>query len=147
MRDKVVELLRTGLSLSQVCKKTTIPPSTILSWKRKYPQWANLVDEAIQGKEVLLYSEALNKIAELADAGNIEALKLLCKQLQGSARKAGHSGSDIKQSSINIDASDNRRINLSNMLSDTTVNRLKLLNPTEKVASKLFEGAGEKASE
>jgi transposase len=144
MRNKVVDLLRDGLSFKEVCTQLDINPSTILSWKRKYPAWANLVDEAIQGKEILLYSEALNKIATLAEQGNVEALKLLCKQLQGSARKAGYSGSDIKQSNISIDASDNRQINLSNLLSNDTVDKLRSLKAAENVAVVNSEGGGGK---
>jgi hypothetical protein len=144
---RLIRLLKEGYSYKEALEELDIEPATVLYWKRKRPKFAMMLDECIQAKEALIYSEALEAINRLAKEGNIEALKLLTKQVQASARKLGHSGSDVKQSSINIDASDNRRINLSSMLSDSTVEKLKLLKPVENTAVRIVEGVGGKVSE
>jgi len=131
---RLIELLKEGFTYKEALIELNIKPSTVLFWKRKRPKFAMMLEECIQSREGLIYSEALEAINKLAEQGNIEALKLLTKQLQGSARKLGHSGSDIKQSSINIDASDNRQINLANLLSNDTVERLKGLKAVENTA-------------
>lgn len=146
IRQRVLEMLRQGCSIDEIYTELGVKSSTILHWRNKYPKFKEQMDNAVNSYEARLYQNAIKKLDELAGNGNIEALKAIVKQVQGSARRFGHSGSDIKQSNINIDASDNRQINLSNMLSHDTVEKLKALNPAEKVGSKLLEGVGEKVN-